>query len=217
MWQREILIFTEISWSLPPSLHFYGFLSCIPLSVFYPSQSSASLFLLRLPTFISVQPTFSLFLWPPLSPFTFSLPSPSPPTPPPCIPLSLWAFTLSYYHSLCIPPPSSSLCHSGRAAGRQRQHTLMLLYLTRHTHTHTHTHTHILLPHARLHKHTEKKKGRWGHTHTHTQTCRHTGKTALKCTCVDKQTHTRAHTHTNTLRRVLSAGITNIATHTQKG
>ena len=85
------------------------------------------------------------------------------------------------------------------------------------THTHTHTHTHIFSCHMHDCTNIRKRRRGGGGTHTHTQTCRHTGKTALKCTCVDKQTHTRAHTHTNTLRRVLSAGITNIATHTQKG
>lgn len=145
MWQREILIFTEISWSLPlslshpPSLHRHSFLSQIFLPIPLPSTSSHRVLCLPflLPSFLIYlffAPSFTFLPMhsTPLSSFSslfcsvFSLISPS-------------AFTRSYYHALCIPPPSSSLCHCGRAAGRQRQHTLMLLYLTRHTHTHTRT------------------------------------------------------------------------------
>lgn len=177
MWQREILIFTEISWSLPPSLPPWTVIahsSLSPSISLHINLSSASLFLLHHRTFISFPPTSFLFLSPPPSPSLHS----------PCLPLSslllllplfrslsLLAFTLSYYGSLCIPPPSSSLCHSGRAAGRQKQHILMLLYLKRHTHTfscHMHDCTNI-----------RKRRRGGGGTHSHIPT----RKIALKCTC----------------------------------
>lgn len=129
-----------------------------PASIFlHTNLSSLSSFLLPLPRFI--QPLFYFFHHLlSLTHYTLLvLPSYSyhPPS------LSLLAFILSYYYSLSIPPPSSSLCHSGRAAGRQRQHTLMLLYLTRHTHT-------LSCP---MHDCTNiRKRGRGGgatHTYTH--------------------------------------------------
>lgn len=176
MWQREILIFTEISWSLPLSLSrilprstatafslksFFPF----PFHQPHPTVSSASLFsyLASLFIYLFFAPSFTFLPMPstPLSSFSslccsvFSLISPS-------------AFTRSYYHALCIPPPSSSLCHCGRAAGRQRQHTLMLLYLTRHTHTRTHVHSPATCTAA--HTYRKEKRGRWEYRDTHTHT-----------------------------------------------
>lgn len=172
-WNQLIPPSLSLSFSHPPSLHCHSFLSQIFLPVPLPSTSSHRVFCLPflLPSFLIYlffAPSFTFLPMPstPLSSFSslccsvFSLISPS-------------AFTRSYYHALCIPPPSSSLCHSGRAAGRQRQHTLMLLYLTRHTHTRTHVHSPATC--TATHTYRKEKRGRWEYrdTHTHSLTKAH--------------------------------------------
>lgn len=121
MWQREILIFSE-SADPPPRCSLHRSL----LVTHHTNLSSASFFLL---------PPLSLFEQ---SLFCFShhlpiLSSSCPPTPsffaPPSLGFHCFVLSLFLYSTSLI------LSHSGRAAGRQKQHTLMLLYLTRHTHS----------------------------------------------------------------------------------
>lgn len=127
MWQREILIFSESadpSCLPPPSFT----VACISLPPCHPPYKPVLCLLLSPPTFISFSSSlFSVSL-------TTSLYSPHPALllPPFSLPLSrLSGFVLSLF----LYSTSLILSHSGRAAGRQKQHTLMLLYLTRHTHS----------------------------------------------------------------------------------
>lgn len=113
MWQREILIFTESAdpSCLPPSL------SLSLLLQHHPANKPVLCLLLSTPTFISFRASSFLFLSPP--PYTplilpsYSLHFHS---------LSLSAFTLLYYHSFCIPPPSSSLTVGELQADRSSIH-----------------------------------------------------------------------------------------------
>lgn len=84
-----------------------SFLLLPPLSLF---QQPLFCFSHHLPI-LSILPSYSLLFRPPSLGFH-------------CFVLSLFLYSTSLI-----------LSHSGRAAGRQKQHTLMLLYLTRHTHS----------------------------------------------------------------------------------
>lgn len=109
MWRREILNYTEIITSLPPSTFPSTTSFLLRISVSSPRPSSTS----SHPVFcIPYPPASSLFL------------SPRPIT----------AFTLSYYPSLYSTSLALSLSLS-ESCRQTRRHALMLLYLTRHAHT----------------------------------------------------------------------------------
>lgn len=107
MWQREILIFSEsadppllrcsLHRSLPVTHHTN--LSSTSFFLLPPFRAASFLFLSPPPYTLLILPSYSLLFGPPLS-----------------------AFTVLYYHSFCIPPPSSSLTVGELQADRSSIH-----------------------------------------------------------------------------------------------